>query len=110
MKELEEILTESYIVKSTKAQIEDFRESFLWEDIKNELIYLGFIATMEYDTVGEERIVDGKPITPNSSETLIHLGDIKGRKKAVNHFLNILDTLLQKLEDQKDDSRLEPTS
>ena len=110
MKELEDILTENYQVKSTKAQIEDFKDSFLWEDIRNELIYLGAIATMEYDLVGEERIVDGKVVTPNSSETLIHLGDIKGRKKAVSHFLNILDTLLQKLEDQKNDSRLEPTS
>jgi len=48
-------------------------------------------------------------IIPNTSETLIHLGEIKGRRKAVSYFLNIPEILLQILEGKKDDIKYEPT-
>lgn len=97
-------------IRTTKSEIESFKESSLWLDIVDELNELSLKAQLEYDLVGEPHIDDqGYKIIPNSSETLIHLGDIKGRRKAVNYFLNILDVFLQILEDKKNDSEHSPT-
>lgn len=93
------------ILLSTKVQIEEFKESFIWKDIANYLRNLANLAQLEYDIVGEPHIDDqGYKIVPNSSETLIHLGDIKGRRKAVDYFLSLPDIFLGILEDEKDDS------
>jgi len=94
------------MVRSTKSQVEEFKESFIWKDIVDELNMISKNAQLEYDVVGETHKDDaGYVVVPNSSETLIHLGDIKGRRKAVNYFLSIPDILLQILEDNKDESR-----
>ena len=99
-------MVEEKELRSTKSQIEEFKTSFIWADIVDELNELARLAQLEYDIVGEPHIDDeGFKIVPNSSETLIHLGDIKGRRKAVNYFLNIPDIFLQTLEDKKDDTR-----
>ena len=91
-------------IKSTKSEIEEFKKSFLWMDIKDELDKLAERAQLEYDLVGESVVNDeGVRVTPTTAEVLIHLGDIKGRKKSVNYFLNILDIFLQLLEDQTED-------
>ena len=91
-------------LRSTKSQIEDFKESFIWLDIVDELNRLSRNAQLEYDLVGEPHVDDGGyKIVPNSSETLIHLGDIKGRRKSVAYFLDIPNIFLQILEVKKDD-------
>ena len=95
-------------IKSSKSEVEEFKSSLIWTDIKDELNDLTKRAQLEYELVGEPRVDDsGHMIVPNTSETLIHLGEIKGRKKAVAYFLNIPDILLQILEDKKDDIRCE---
>ena len=101
---------EKEIIKATINQIEDFKNSLLWQDIQDELKRLYASAGLEYDIVGETyKDNEGYKVVPNSSETLIHLGDIKGRRKAVKYFLSIPDILLQTLEDGKDDSGREQT-
>lgn len=90
-------------ILSTKSQVEEFKESMIWKDIVNELETIYKNAQIEYDIVGETYIDDsGHKIVPSSSETLIHLGEIKGRRKAVGYFLNIPEILLQILEDKKE--------
>ena len=90
------------MVRSTKSKIEEFKNSMLWKDIQDELKRLSRNAQLEYDLVGEPHVDDqGFRVIPNESETLIHLGDIKGRRKAVNYFLDILEVLLQEIEDEK---------
>ena len=97
-------------LRSSKSEIEEFKNSFLWLDIVDELTELSKKAQLEYDLVGEHHIDDaGYKVVPNSSETLIHLGDIKGRRKAVDYFLSIPDIFLQILEGEKDDSRRNET-
>jgi len=97
-------------IRSTKSDIEEFKESFIWLDIVDELSRLAKNAAIEYDLVGEPHTDDqGYKVVPNSSETLIHLGDIKGRRKAVAFFLSIPDIFLQILEDKKDDNRRDET-
>lgn len=95
------------MIRATRTSIEEFKESMLWLDIQDELVELSRRATIEYDLVGEPRIDDtGHKIVPNTSETLIHLGDIKGRRKAIQYFLSIPDLLLQSLElDPKEDEQ-----
>ena len=92
-------------IKTTKSEIEEFKNSLLWMDIKDELTTLATNALLEYDLIGEAITNDeGVKVTPTTAEGCLHLGDIKGRRKAVSYFLNILDVILQTLEDQKDES------
>jgi len=99
---------EEISVRSTKTQIEDFKESMLWLDIKEELQRLARRAQLEYDLVGESTADDdGFRSSPSTSETLIHLGDIKGRRKAVTYFLSILDIFLGILEDARAEKEAE---
>lgn len=95
---------EELTIRSTRSQIENFKESLLWQDIKEELVRLAERAQLEYDLVGEpHKNDDGEFVVPTTSETLIHLGDIKGRRKAVQYFLSIPDIFLQILEDLKEE-------
>jgi len=91
-------------IYSTKSQLEEFKkESLIWKDFKRELRILARNAVMEYRLVGEAIKNDqGIMVTPTTAEVLIHLGDIKGREKAVAHFLSIPDILLQILEGKED--------
>ena len=97
-------------IRCSKNEVEEFLSSPVWLDIKDELTDLAKRAEVEYDLVGESHVDDsGNLIVPNTSETLIHLGHIKGRRKAVSYFLNIPDILLQILEDKKNDAGRRPT-
>ena len=101
---------EEVTIRSTKSQLEEFKTSFIWKDMVDEIARLSRNSQVEYDLVGEPHIDDeGFKIIPNTSETLIHLGDIKGRRKAVGFFLNIPDILIQALEDQENDNRRNET-
>lgn len=103
-------MSEEKKLRSSRNEIEDFKNSFIWLDIVDELTELSRKARIEYDLVGEPHVDDqGYKIVPNSSETLIHLGDIKGRRKAVEYFLSIPDIFLQILEGEKDVSRPDKT-
>ena len=95
------------MVRATKEQLEEFKESLIWQDIKDELTEQYKRAGIEYELVGETRTDDeGRAIVPNSSDTLIHLGDIKGRRKSVRYFLSIPDILISILEEeQENDSK-----
>ena len=88
-------------ILSTKEQLKEFTNSFIWKDMVNELNKLAELAKLEYDLVGEPHVDDeGYKVIPNTSETLIHLGEIKGRRKAVNYFLELPNILMNILEDQ----------
>lgn len=96
-------------IRSSKSEVEEFKDSLVWLDILDELNDLARRAEVEYDIVGEPHVNDkGHMIVPTTSETLIHLGEIKGRRKAVSYFLNIPDIFLQILEDKKFDTEESP--
>lgn len=92
-------------IKSTKAQLEEFKDSFIWSDIQDELEYLAKKSDGEYDSVGEPRIEDGVKTYPTTSETLIHLGYIKGQKAAIRYFLDIINILIQEVEMQQEEAK-----
>ena len=94
------------MIRATKEQLIEFKDSLIWQDICEELNELAELAKVEYTIVGEPYLSDdGHKIVPNTSETLIHLGDIKGRLKAVNHFKSIIDSLITGIELQEDEER-----
>lgn len=95
----------SPVVRSTKDQIEEFKESVLWKDIKHELGVWRRLCTQEYSQVIGSSI--NSSTEQSSSNVLLHLGDIHGRESAVNYMLSIPDVFLQILEDKKNDTECE---
>jgi len=81
-------------------QIEEFKDSLLWGDIKRELL----IWQEGFQSEGNSIAEDAATENPSTASVLIHLGDINGRVKATDYMLGILDIFLQILEDKKDDS------
>lgn len=88
-------------VMATKGQIEEFKQSLLWKDIRRELgIWRkGFRA--EAETIVDEAAENN----PSTASVLLHLGDINGRVKAVDYMLSLPDIFLNLLEDNTDDFR-----
>jgi len=91
MEDLQEIK-----VYATKDQIESFKDSLLWEDIKRELIMWKKMCKNEYGQVIGDSITSGINI-------LTQLGDIYGRERAIDYLLSIPDVFLQILEDRSKD-------
>ena len=92
----------SPIVRSTKDQINEFKDSIIWKDIKHELGVWKRLCTQEYGQVVGSNI--GKSAEQSSSNVLLHIGDIHGRESAIDFLLTIPDVFLQILEDKENES------
>lgn len=90
-------------VRATRLQIEEFKGSILWSDMKDELEQWKLIAQEEYGKV-VGNIISGDSSVENSD---MHLGSLHGREMAIDYLLAIPDIFLQILEDKKDESRHE---
>lgn len=88
------------LIRSTKSQVEDFKEGLLWKDIKRELMIWKRMAKNEYSQIVGQEIE--KP-APNSN-ILMHLGSIYGREATVNYLLALPDVFIQILEERKNDT------
>ena len=94
------------IINSTKAQIEDFKNSVLWQDIKRELKFWAEGFDKEMKSI----VDDAESNNPSTAAVLLHMGDINGRLKAVEYMLNILDVFLDILEAKENGSRRNETN
>lgn len=83
-------MSEGIEVNSTKAQIEDFKESILWADIVRELEAWSEGFLREQDGIVDE----AASTNPSTGSILLHMGDLNGRRKAVQYFVGILDVFL----------------
>ena len=93
-------------IRATKSQIEDFKESILWKDIKRELELWREMAKNEYSQV-VGNVIAGNDDVKNSD---MHLGSLYGREASIDYLLGMPDMFLQILEEEKEDeSRLEST-
>lgn len=93
---------ESPKVRATKGQIEDFKDSILWKDIKCELAAWKTICKHEYSQVINSCI---DPESNRSTASVqMHLGEINGREKAIDYMLSIPNMFLQLLEGDKNES------
>lgn len=88
-------------VNATRGQIEGFKKSILWKDIIRELDAWVEGFNREQDAIVSEAATSN----PSTANILMHMGDIHGRKMAVQYFHNILDMFLGILEDKENDSR-----
>jgi hypothetical protein len=93
-------------LRTTRDEIERFKESVLWADICEELNSWKIGFEMEMKSI----VDDAASTNPSTASVLMHMGDINGRGKAVDYMLNILDVFLSILEDNKDDSRRDKTN
>ena len=87
-------------VNATKDQIEEFKASILWKDIKRELEMWKDGCKDEYGQTVGDSITSGANI-------LTHLGDIHGREMSIDYFLSILDVFLAVLEDKNENETKE---
>ena len=91
-------MDDEIVVKASKSQLEDLKESLIWSDIKNELLFWkeGFENEMR------GIVEDAAGSNPSTASVLLHMGDINGRMKAVDYMLSIPDILISSKEDKKD--------
>lgn len=92
-------------VNSTKAQIEEFKNSILWQDFVRELRFWSEGFNNEMKTI----VDDAESSNPSTAAVLLHMGDLNGRIKAVEYVLNLPDVFLDILEAKKDDTRPDET-
>lgn len=92
----------SVIVRATKDQIRELKGSILWDDIVRELEQWKKLCKEEYGAVVDE-CISSNADRPNSATTLMHLGDIHGRERAMDYIISIPDVFLQILEDEEDE-------
>lgn len=90
---------------STRDQVEEFKKSLIWRDIKNELKEWKKSFEMEMKSI----VDDAESNNPSTASVLLHMGDLNGRIKAVEYMLGIPDLFLSLLEDKKDAARLNET-
>lgn len=86
-------------IYATRDQIEDLKNSVLWNDIVSELE-----TWKEGFGLEQDMIVDNAADTnPSTASVLMHLGDLNGRRKAVDYMLSILDVFLDIIEMQEEE-------
>ena len=89
-------------LRTTRDQVEEFRDSILWADIIEELNSWkeGFAREMQ------SIVDDAAGSNPSTASVLLHMGDLNGRLKAVDYMLSIPEVFLSllelKVEDKKD--------
>ncbi len=86
-------------VRATRNQIEELKKSILWDDICRELEAWKKGFDIEMGNIVEDAATDN----PSTASVLLHMGDLNGRKKAVDYMISILDVFLGILEDQKEE-------
>lgn len=81
-------------VSVTIGDLEEFKQSLIWRDMKRELLSWkkGFEREMKSMV---DRIASDNPTT---AVVLTHLGDINGRTKAVDYMLSLPDVFISILE------------
>lgn len=87
-------------IYSTKRQIENFKKSIQWSDIKRELE----IWSKGFDIEMKQIVGNAASNNPSTASVLLHMGDLNGRIKAISYVLNLPDLFLNILEEKKDDS------
>lgn len=84
-------------VNATKDQINELKESVLWNDIVNELNMWKQGFSDEMMSIADNTLESNL----STAAVLLHMGDLNGRQKAVDYLLSLPDVFLQILEDKK---------
>ena len=90
------IILRYYTTPELILQLTEFKNSFIWKDLRRELI----IWRKGFRSEVESTITNASESNLTSAAVLTHLGDLSGRIKAVEYFLRLPDILIQLLEDE----------
>lgn len=90
---------------STKGDIEKAINSMFWKDVKRELRIWKKGFAIEQDNI----VNDAETENPSTASVLLHMGDLNGRKKAIDYLLGLPDIFLQLLEEKEDGTGRERT-
>ena len=90
---------ETIQVRVSKDALEEFKESILWADMVEELKSWKEGFNREQDAIVDE----AEATNPSTASVLLHMGDLNGRKKAVDYFLSLPDVFLSIIEQMKED-------
>ena len=85
-------------VNASRNQIEDLKESVIWNDITRELKSW----KRGFNTEMSNIVNDAEDENHSTASVLLHMGDLNGRQKAVDYVLSILDVFLDIIETQKE--------
>lgn len=91
------------LIRATRGQIEDFKASILWKDIKRELGVWKTGAKNEYSQV-VGNVIAGESGLENSD---MHLGSLYGREMTIDFLLGLPDMFLEILKEKSNESRSE---
>lgn len=86
---------------STKSDIEEAKNSMFWKDIRRELKAWKKGFAIEQDNI----VNDAETENPSTGSILLHMGDLNGRKKAIDYLLGLPDIFLQLLEEKKEEKK-----
>ena len=78
-------------INSSLEDLEIFIKSDVWMDIKRELKIWQKAANIEINSI----VSDAESSNPSTASVLLHLGDLNGRKKAIDFFLQMVDMFIQ---------------
>lgn len=84
--------------RASKEAIEDFKESILWADMKDELDFWLEGFKEELDGIVDDTIENNK----STASVLMHMGDLSGRKKAVIYLQTMLDVFLSEFDEKEE--------
>lgn len=85
-------------VNASRDQIEELKESTVWNDITRELNSWKKGFNSEILSI----VDDAESNNPSTASVLLHMGDLNGRQKAVDYMLSILDVFIDIIETQKE--------
>ena len=87
--------------RASQEAIKEFKKSILWADMRDELLFWLEGFKDEQEGITDDAIEGNK----STASVLMHLGDLTGRKKAVNYLLGMLDVFLSEFEVKKEDKK-----
>lgn len=94
-------------VRSTKGDLEEFKNSIIWKDIRRELRAWKRGFESELRSITDTAAASN----PSTATVLMHLGDVNGRIKTVDYMLSLPDVFIGILESEESKSREdEPTN
>ena len=98
---MEDLQLTQPVRRASRDAIEEFKNSVLWADISEELLFWLDGFKDEQESIAEDAIENNK----STASVLMHLGDLNGRKKAVNYLLGMLDVFLSETEERKESKK-----
>jgi hypothetical protein len=85
---------ENIQVRASKGDLQEFKRSIIWGDMKREL----HAWRKAFETEMRSIVDNASKENPSTANVLMHIGDINGRIKAVDYMMSLLDVFIDILD------------